>query len=97
MKLIFLAIALVLASANLSFAQNNDVQKSDAQKTMDRNMANAKAVHDNQAKSADHEQMRDTSHDGRVKVSDHTSVGGKVEANGASVNVKTDLDRPKKQ
>ena len=97
MKLFVFAIALIFASTRFALAQKNDVQKTDAQKAMDRNMENAKAVHDRQAKAAEHEQMRDTSHDGRIKVSDHTSVGGKVEKNGASVNVKTDLDRPKKQ
>ena len=97
MKQFVLATALILASAHLAVTQNNDVQKTDAQRTMDRNMEKAKAVHDSQAKARDHEQMRDTSHDGRVKVSDHTSIGGKLEKNGASVNVKSDLDRPKKQ
>jgi hypothetical protein len=96
MRRFVFATALLLASAHLALAQKNDVNKTEAQKTMDRNMENAKAVHDSQAKTRNDAQMRDTSHDGRIKVSDHTSVGGKVETNGASVNVKTDLDRPKK-
>lgn len=64
-------------------------------------MDNAKTVHDAQAKAADRAQMQDRGRDGGLKVSEHTSVGGNVERNGksvtgASVNVKTDLDTPKK-
>jgi hypothetical protein len=82
MKRFVFATALILASAHFALAQKNDVQKTDAQKTMDRNMENAKAVHDSQAKAKDREQMRDTSHDGRLRVSDHTSVGGKLRKTG---------------
>jgi len=97
MKHFVFATVVILASAHFALAQKNDAQKTDAQKTMDRNMENAKAVHDSQAKARDREQMRDTSHDGRLKISDRTSVGGKLEKNGASVNVKTNIDPPKKQ
>jgi hypothetical protein len=65
-----------------------------AQATVDRNMQNAKEVTEAQQKERDREQMRDKDHDGRLKVSDHTSVGGRIEPGGGSVNVKTDIDRP---
>lgn len=72
----------------------HDISPHDSpQDTMDRNMQNAKEVSERQAKEKDAEEMRSKEHDGRVKVSDHTSVGGKIEPGGGSVNVKTDTDR----
>jgi hypothetical protein len=65
-----------------------------AQETMDRNMQNAKDLTKAQAEEKDREQMRNKDHDDRLKVSDHTSVGGGFEPGGASVNVKTDIDPP---
>lgn len=66
-----------------------------AQDTMDRNMENAKEVSERQAQERDREAMRNKDHDGRLKIDDHTSVGGRLEPGGASVNVKMDIDRPK--
>src|ERR1017187_3069877 len=61
-KLIFLAIALVLASWNLSFGKKNDVQKPDAQKTMGRNMANVFFFKEAHPRSSHFSQTRDSSH-----------------------------------
>ena len=70
--------ALGLSTA-LTIGASGAFAQSDAQKTMDKNMQNAKEVHDRQAKEKDKEAMRDKSHDGRVPVNDHTSVGAKKE------------------
>lgn len=65
------------------------------QDTMDRNLRNAREVSERKAQEKEHEQMRQKDHDNRVKVSEHTSVGVRVEPGGASVNIKTDMDRPR--
>ena len=84
-------------STALTIAAGGAFAQSDAQKTMDKNMQNAKEVQDRQAADAaakERESMRDKSHDGRARVNDHTSVGAKPEPGGASVNVKI-TEKPK--
>jgi hypothetical protein len=100
-------VAFVLMYIGFAVAQHPDPpdhtrDTSDAQRTMDNNMANAKEVTERQAQEAHDKEMRDTSSDGRLEVSPSTSVGGNVErtgnaVTGASVNVQTQVDRPHPQ
>lgn len=73
--------------------------RSEGQKTFDRNRANADKLSRDMERERDKEQMRDKSHDGRLKVGDGVSVGGSVDAKngGATVDVKIDTDKPRKQ
>ena len=85
----FIVIGAVLAGiAGFSTAAIGE-DKSESQKTFDKNMENAKQVYDRDTKAKEKEQMRDKTHDNRVKVGKDTSVGVQTETDPPSVNVKT--------
>lgn len=60
--------------------------RSESQKTFDSNYDNAKRVSERQKQEATKEQMRDKTHDNRLKVGSDTSVG--VSTNPPGVNVR---------
>jgi len=63
--------------------------RSESQKTFDRNYENAKSVSQRKQKDQQSEEMRDKSHDNRVKVNKDTSVGGQTNPPGVDIRKTT--------
>lgn len=76
----FLIVAMASILSTSAFAQT-------AQQTFDQNMRNADDVSKRLERERDREQMRDTSHDNRLKINKDTSVG--VDPSRGEINVRT--------
>jgi hypothetical protein len=83
----FCSIALVALSPY------GHAEQSDAQRQLNQNMKDADRIHQRLEQDRVREEMRDKSHDGRIKVGNGVSIGGEVREGGAGVNVKIDMDR----
>ncbi|MFK4705969.1 hypothetical protein ABIC83_002808 [Roseateles asaccharophilus] len=77
---------LFLAAAPFSMADDKDT-RSEAQRTFDRNMENANKVHQREQEAKKREEMRDKTHDGRLKTGKDTSVS--ADKNGVNVRTTT--------
>lgn len=54
-----------------------------------RNMDEAKRAYEQQQREKQQEKMRDTTPEGRIPLGRDTSIGGSVEKDGGSINVRT--------
>lgn len=63
-----------LAGASVAMADDKDT-RTEAQRTLDRNMENANKVSQRKEEERKREEMRDKTHDNRLKTGKDTSVG----------------------
>lgn len=79
--------------ALLALSPCGHAEQSDAQRQLDENMKDADRIHQRLERERIREEMRDKSHDGRLKVGNGVSLGGEIKEGGAGINVKIDMDR----